>query len=437
MNQPDNDILFAIVLILIFAALGCFLITLTRNHYQNRYEQMKLFLVALGLRFAASIVVYEFGLARVLGDEDSGGFYRGVVLAYEWGKQRIGVFELPGAMAAAFQGHHEGYYHLIAALFYLTDSPSRLPAAALNCFFGALTVVFAYRIARSLFSQWAATRVGWLTCVFPSMIIWSAQTLKEPVVIFLETVALYACVHLKISGFTVRYILLCAFSVLLLYPFRFYAAFLAATAAALTLILPQIGKGKSSIKSAIAVAILVIPLAVSSGMLARSEAEFERFDLEKIQKFRDNVSEGQGSGVRTGYDIRTTSGLIAGTAIGAAHLLLAPFPWQLGGGSVRMLLTMPELLAWWWLVFAGLGFGIWYAVRNKLMEAMPMLVFIVGLGLLYSMMFGNVGLIFRQRAQLLPWLLIFAVVGLEQRAIKKLLKSRMSVRPTGLAQARQ
>jgi hypothetical protein len=340
-------------------------------------------------------------------------------------------------MAAAYQGHHEGYYHLIAAMFYITDAPYRLPAAALNCFFGAMTVVFAYRIARSLFSQWTATRVGWLTCFFPSMIIWSAQTLKEPVVIFLETVALYACVHLKISGFTVRYVLLCAASVLLLYPFRFYAAFLAAMAAALSLILPQIGKGASSFKSAIAVAALVIPLAVSSGLIARSEAEFERFDLEKIQKFRENVSDGTGSGVRSGYDIRTSSGLLIGTTIGAAHLLLAPFPWQLGGGSLRMLLTLPELVVWWWLVFAGLGFGVYYAVRNKLMESMPLIIFILGLGLLYSMMFGNVGLIFRQRAQLLPWLLIFAVVGLEQRAIKKLFKGRTPVNATGLAQARQ
>jgi hypothetical protein len=38
-------------------------------------------------------------------------------------------------------------------------------------------------------------------------------------------------------------------------------------------------------------------------------------------------------------------------------------------------------------------------------------------------MFGNVGLIFRQRAQLLPWLLIIAVVGLERRALRKTLKA--------------
>ncbi|MGH9832532.1 MAG: hypothetical protein ACRD9Y_05900, partial [Blastocatellia bacterium] len=82
------------------------------------------------------------------------------------------------------------------------------------------------------------------------------------------------------------------------------------------------------------------------------------------------------------------------------------------------------LLVWWWLVFVGLIPGMWYVCRTRFNEIQPMLFFILGLGLLYSMMFGNVGLIFRQRAQLLPLLLIIAVAGLEQRAIRKLLKRR-------------
>lgn len=105
-----------------------------------------------------------------------------------------------------------------------------------------------------------------------------------------------------------------------------------------------------------------------------------------------------------------------------------------------MVLTAPELLIWWWLVFVGLIPGIWHACRTRFGEIQPMLFFTLGLGLLYSMMFGNVGLIFRQRAQLLPWLLIFAMVGLEQRAIRKLLKRRLefdSPAPQRIAQVPQ
>ena len=87
-----------------------------------------------------------------------------------------------------------------------------------------------------------------------------------------------------------------------------------------------------------------------------------------------------------------------------------------------MLLTIPELVVWWWLVFAGLIPGLWHVCKTRLADAQPILFFVLGLGMLYSLMFGNVGLIFRQRAQLLPWLLIIAVVGMERRAVRKMLK---------------
>src|SRR4029453_11408550 len=85
----------------------------------------------------------------------------------------------------------------------------------------------------------------------------------------------------------------------------------------------------------------------------------------------------------------------------------------------RMLLTTPELVVWWWLVLVGLIPGLWHVCKTRLADAQPMLFFVLGLGLLYSMMFGNVGLIFRQRAQLLPWLLIIAVAGIERRAARR------------------
>src|SRR5262249_20005849 len=137
------------------------------------------------------------------------------------------------------------------------------------------------------------------------------------------------------------------------------------------------------------------------------------------------------------YDLNSTSGLALSLLIGGAHMLLAPFPWQLGGGSLRMLLTAPELLVWWWLVFVGLIPGLWYVCKTRFSEVQPMLFFVGGLGLLYSMMFGNVGLISRKRAKLLPYLLIIAVVGLEQRALQKLLKRRAKVDHPPLLQPKQ
>jgi hypothetical protein len=423
--NDNNDLFFGLVFLIIFAAIGSLLINLTRKHYQTRHEQIKIFLYALGVRFGASIVVYELGLSRVLGDEDGSGWLYGLFLSGGWAKQQLTLISLPEMWAASYTKYHLGFHYLCGLFFFATGASGRMPIAAMNCFFGALTVVFVYRIAISLFSRWTAVRAAWLACFFPSMIIWSAQTLKEPVVIFLESLALYACVNLKLSGVSVKYILLCAGAIILLPPFRFYAAYLTAAVAMLALFIPNFGKGKSSIQSAVLVASMIVPLVLSSGYLARNEAVVERYtQLKEIQRFKSNVAKGNGSGVTSNYDLNSTTGLALALAVGGAHLLLAPFPWQLGGGSVRMLLTAPELFVWWWLVFVGLFPGLWHVCKTRFNEVQPMLFFILGLGLLYSMMFGNVGLIFRQRAQLLPWLLIIAVVGLEQRAIRKLEKSQ-------------
>lgn len=417
--MKDPDLLSGLALTVVLGVVGYLLISLTQNHRGTLSFQAKIFLIALGVRFLAAIAVYQFDLVSVLGDEDSSGWSAGIQFYQEWVRRRVGFLDLPEVLIGSFEGQHRGYYYLTGTLFFFTGAAARLPAAALNCFFGALTVVFAYRIARSVFSPRVAMRAAWMTCFFPSLIIWSAQTLKEPIVIFLETVALYGCVRLKQSGFSLRHVILSASTIVVLMPFRFYAAYIVGAAVVMALALPQINKRKLTFGSALAVAGLVIPIILGTGVLAQHEAEFEKFDLQRIEKFRRDVAEGAGSGVGSDYDLNTGSGLALGTAVGGAHLLLAPFPWQLGV-SLRALFTLPELLVWWWLFFVAVMPGLVHAMRNRLNDIQPILFFTLTLGLLYSMMFGNVGLVFRQRAQLLPWLLIFAAVGLEQRLLRRL-----------------
>src|SRR5262245_55327686 len=163
---------------------GLSLLFSSRNREEARI-QVRLFLCAFAIRFAVSVVVYHFGFVRVLGDEDSSGWAGGVGLQRKWVQQGVDVFDLPAVLLGAFEGHHRGYLYLLGTLFYFTDLPYRLAAAALNGFFGALTVALVYRVARALFSPWVAVRVGWWCCFFPSLIIWSAQTVKEPVIILL------------------------------------------------------------------------------------------------------------------------------------------------------------------------------------------------------------------------------------------------------------
>ncbi len=309
---------------------GSYALVKTRAR-QLESPEMKLFLWSFGVRVAAAIVIYQFGVVDILGDEDSSGWFAGVLLKREWEQRGLGAFDLPWIVSTMFDGTQVGYKYLLGILFHFTGSEGRMPAAVLNCFFGAMTVVMAYRVARSLFSEWVAVRTGWFACFFPSLIVWSAQTVKEPVVILLEIIALYCCIQLKTRTFHFKYIAWCAASILLIVPFRFYAAYIAAAAVVLTLSIPKLSKMKLTWGSVVAIGVLVVPIIMLSGVLARHEAQFEAFNIQRVQGFRRAISsgEGGGSGVASNYNLNNPVEMAQAIAVGGAHLLLAPFPWQL------------------------------------------------------------------------------------------------------------
>jgi len=419
--MADIGMLPGSLLFIFLAIFGSMALCLTWNHRDTIRSQIILFGVAFSTRFAFSIWVYQFGLVNILHDEDSSGWAMGIPLQRLWSEQRLSLFELPYTLLGAFRGEHFGYRYMLGALFFVVNSPTRMVAAVLNCFFGALTVVLVYRIARTLFSEWVAIRVGWWTCLLPSLIVWSAQTVKEPAVILLETLALYGCVNLKRSGFSVRHAILCAVTTVAVIPFRFYIAYVAAGAIIFSLLLPHLTRRKMSIGSALVIVLIFVPLLFMSGVMIRHESQFDRFNTRFISNYRHALTVGAGSGVETDYDLRTSQGLGMATLTGGVYLLLAPFPWELTG-SVRKVLTTPELFVWWWLVVVALIPGLWYTIRKRFSDVQPLLFSLVGLGLLYSVTFGNVGLAYRQRAQLLPWLIIIAMAGLERRAISRRMK---------------
>jgi hypothetical protein len=315
--------------------------------------------------------------------------------------------------------NNRGYIAMLTVLFFMTGMPSRLLAASLSAFCGAMSVVCTYRIGRSVFSEWVAVRAAWSLCFFPSMIIWSAQTIKEPLVIMLEAFALYGCLRLKSSGISLKYIPLTIISIFFIYHCRFYAAYITFASIMMALSLPRIKNPRASMGAALAgIAILLIIILASSSSRAVS-SHYESFDLKYVEHFRSAAATGQGSssGIQSHFDLHSPQGFLMVLAFGAAHLFLAPFPWQLGGASLRMVLTLPEMLVWWWLFCAGVVSGLVNAVRYRLGEIQPLLFFVIALSLLYSLLFGNIGLVFRQRAQILPCLLLFGMYGLERKRL--------------------
>ncbi len=134
--MEDPGLISGLILFLVLLVVGVIAIQATSGPRDSGF-QVKLMLAMLCVRFAMALVIYQFGLLRYLGDEDSSGWVVGKVYAESWHENGVGLFDLPLKFVESYQEHHKGYYYLLGMLFYITNSPTRLAAAALNCFLGA------------------------------------------------------------------------------------------------------------------------------------------------------------------------------------------------------------------------------------------------------------------------------------------------------------
>ena len=306
------------------------------------------------------------------------------------GDSRIDCWPIAGT-------HHKDNFYLLAVYFTFLRIPSQLSAAAPSCCAGAMTAVFAYRLARGIASDWAACEVGWLTCLFPIMIIWSAQTIKEPFVILLEVLALYGCIQLRISKFALRHILLCGVCVIILAAMRFYAAYITGLVILITLALPHLRRRRFTIGSAIGVVAIAIPILYSVGSLNKDTEAAGKFDLQRVDEFRQGMAKTADSGVETNFDTQTTRGLGLMTLFGggltaAVAVPLATEDRQCPDGIE----DVPKMVVWWFLFFALVLPGLKHAIRHRFGDVMPLLLFLLLLSGIYSVTFGNVGTAYRQ-----------------------------------------
>lgn len=410
----------AIAAVLVMA--GFLAVYLSRWRRETIRFQCILFLVAFATRFTLSLIIYNTSLAATLGDEDALGWIGGALLESTWRLDGLGLFDLPGAFLASFKGINRGYAYWLGVYFFTTGAPYRLTAAVLSCASGALTAVFAYRLALALqLTPRGSARVGWWVCFLPSMLVWSSLTVKEPIVILLEVLPIYACLRIRFDGFSFRHAALCGVAIMLLMTLRFYAAYIVAGSVIASLAMPRMGRRGFPIISALfIVAVVALGLTRTGGGSSEHHGQtISSFsDMEQIKKFRQGMATSANTGFGSDIDTGTSSGLLKAMSLGWIFLLLAPFPWQLSGGGMRALMTMPEQLVWWSLFFSGVIPGL-RDVRRRLGDVLPMVLFMGGLGLVYSITITNVGTLYRERAQLMPYLLVFASLHYDQRMLRK------------------
>jgi hypothetical protein len=387
---------------------------------EDRKFLTRLFLWALGLRWVIGLLVYSNPRLKFLGlDADTYDAF-GNELCRSWqGLVDPNNRWLTGATSFKVSGWGMLYY--VAAVYYLIGQ-NPLAVQLINASIGAVSAVIIYKVVMLLLNQPRIARTTALLVAFsPSMILWSAQALKDaPIVFCLSLCALYT---LKLrEKFSLKNLLLLVVFLFCLYSLRHYAFYILFFAIAGALI---IGAKKFSPTRILQGGLLVIIIGTVFTYFGAREVIEKNFNLKRIQSGRVWSAKTANTGFGGDVDITDTQAAITFLPIGMAYVLLAPFPWMIT--NVRQLITLPELILWW-LAFPLLLKGYWYAIRHRLKESFVLCMFTLGLTLVYALYQSNVGTAYRHRAQLYIFFFIFISIGWEMRRTRQLIRQAEKAR---------
>lgn len=316
-----------------------------------------------------------------------------------------------GPIPWQIEGTAEVGYFYWNAFLYLIFGFAPLAPKLVNAFVGTASALLCYRLAGELAGKGPARTAALLTMFFPSLVLWSALNLRDPVVLLITVALFLNVVRLRIrpSGMAFFGVLL---ALALLVLFRDYMAIMALLG---ILGATFIGKGRG-IPVNLFVGAIIFGVALFAYQRFGLGSEWvESASFEAIAQQRQNMAFG-GTAFRPEVDVSTPLRGLQYLPMGLAFFFLSPFPWQLG--SALSLMTLPEQLLWYALLPA-VGSGALYIVRQRYHAFGPVLVFMLLTSALYALVEGNAGTAYRHRAQVLVFFLVLAGVGLTLRRLRR------------------
>ncbi len=405
--SDNSDELLAIPLVLILGGIAAFLLSKDENPDDAEF-QTNIFLWAFSIRILVGIILYGWGLAELFGDEDSSGYVTGWGVVQSWYTDGLdGVVST--LFRVVFDRQNEGQALIWAIPTLFAGGPSRMIVSVTNSFFGAMLVVVVYRLTRRIFDSPTARIAAILITVWSSIILLSASTQKEILVITFEWLILYLLIRSR-SGISVRDGLLTTPAFLAVFVMRFYALYLLAAAAIFRFV---ISKPEFLVRNIAFGAVIVASLMIfvtSSGLVQR---DFERIDRlnEGIEGWREGMASTTGSGVEIYSEFESTSVAIP---VATVYFFFAPFPWEAFSGSARNAFGAVENI--FIIVMILLGFpAIKIFFKDKFIEMAPIFVFCILYAGMHIWGLSNVGLAWRHKQTVMPLFFMLVAVAITQR----------------------
>lgn len=367
---------------------------------------LQIFVAALLVRVVIGSVIYFFHLQEFFGGDAFTYDGIGAMILKFW-EGAMGRRTYKEVFGAGLQQNWGMPY--MVALIYAVVGQNMLATQFVNAVLGAATAPVVYLCARHIFRSVKVARLAAvLVAFYPSLVLWSAQGLKDGPIVFLLTVAMYATLRLG-ERLSFKYAALLVAVMLGVLAFRFYIFYMLAAAVVGAFVVGMRRWSGQSIARQFATVVMLGLALTYMGVLRTASAQFERYgNLEAVQRSRSDLAAEAKSGFGQDVDVSTTSGALSAIPVGMAYLLFAPFPWQLA--SLRQSITLPEMVVWW-LSFPMLVTGLWFTLKHRMRPALPILIFTTMLTLAYSVFQGNIGTAYRQRSQILVFYFIFVAVG--------------------------
>ena len=392
----------AVIFCLILAVIvGCFVY---RNQ-EHRSFLLQLFGWALVMRMIVATGIFIFNVQEFFGGDALTYDYFGFAQMKAW--QGDTYYQVIANHFMEGQASAWGMINMVA-IVYAIIGRNTLAIQFVNSIIGAATAVLIFNCAQHVYKNVRVAKIaGIYVAFFPSLVLWSAQGLKDAPIVFFLVLAILASLRLS-EKLTVKHVAILIAALFSILSLRFYVFYMIAVAIAGGFL---IGLQKITPTNFARQFIVILLMGVSLtylGVTRYANAQLSRFGtLEAVQRSRADLARA-GSGFGQEVDVSTTEGAISTIPIGLIYLLFAPFPWQLV--SLRQSITLPEMIIWW-LSFPLMVLGVWYSIKYRLRQISPILLFTTMLSIAYSVFQGNVGTAYRQRAQLLVFYFVFVAVG--------------------------
>ncbi|HUQ32938.1 MAG TPA: glycosyltransferase family 39 protein [Pyrinomonadaceae bacterium] len=394
----------ALIVCVVLAILAGVLISRAAS---NGNFMLRLFVGGLLARVLIGVIIYSLNLQEFFGGDAFTYDFTGYSLLKVWQGDNYYQSIVNTVVGDSGAGAW-GMMYMVATVYKITGR-NMLAIQFVNAVLGAATAPVIFLCAQHLFNNLKVARfAGLFAAFYPSLVLWSSQGLKDGPIVFLLAICMLVTLKLgeKVSF---KYLTVLACSLFALLSLRFYIFYMVVAAITGAFVIGMRPRTAQSLIRQFGV-ILFVGLALTYlGVTRYANTQFETFgSLERVQVSRSNLAQSANSGFASDVDVTTAGGALSTIPIGVTYLLFAPFPWQLA--NLRQSITLPEMVIWW-MSFPFLVLGLWFTLKYRLRQSLPILIFTFMLTLAYSVFQGNVGTAYRQRSQLLVFYFIFVSVG--------------------------